>query len=342
MIPIAEMLPWAETPLWRLAVQAGATHAVSYFRAPAGTVLPERPWEMQHLRDLQERFAGAGLELAVMECSPPMQKIRLGLPGRDEEIDLFCTMLRSMGELGIPVLCYNFMAVFGWMRTRQAIPARGGALVTGYFQEDVQDLPLTEYGIVTEERLWENFEYFLRRVVPVAEKAQVKLALHPDDPPLSPIRGIGRIFRTVEAFQRAIDLVPSEFNGITMCQGNFTLMTDDLPAVIRDFGRQGKIHFVHFRDVAGTPDRFVETFHEAGKTDMLACMQAYKEIGFTGVLRPDHVPTLEGDANDDPCYSSIGRLLAIGYITGLREAVYGKQPITVPRCRDAGALQTPF
>lgn len=330
MIPIAEMLPWEETPLWKLAVQAGATHAVGYFRAAAGAApLPERPWEIQHLRGLQERFAGAGLELAVMECSPPMQKIRLGLPGREEEIDLFCTMLRSMGELGISVLCYNFMAVFGWMRTRQAIPARGGALVTGYFHEDVQNLPLTEYGIVSEERLWENFEYFLRRVVPVAEKAQVKLALHPDDPPLSPIRGIGRIFRTVEAFQRAIDLVPSEVNGITMCQGNFTLMTDDLPNVIRNFGRQGRIHFVHFRDVAGTPDRFVETFHEVGKTDMLACMRAYKEIGFTGVLRPDHVPTLEGDANDDPCYSSIGRLLAIGYITGLREAVYGKSPATL-------------
>jgi mannonate dehydratase len=204
------------------------------------------------------------------------------------------------------------------------IPARGGALVTGYDHAVDRDAPLTEYGVVPEERLWENFEYFLKRVVPVAEKAKVKLALHPDDPPLSPIRGIGRIFRSVEAFQRAIDLVPSEYNGITMCQGNFTLMTDDLPSVIRDFGKQGRIHFVHFRDVKGTPDNFVETFHEAGKTDMLACMQAYKDIGFEGVLRPDHVPTLEGDSNDSPGYSSTGRLLAIGYITGLREAVYGK------------------
>lgn len=329
MIPIAEMLPWQPTPLWKLAVQAGATHAVGYFRATAGTgVLPDRPWELPHLKGLKERFEHAGLQLSVMECSPPMQNIRLGLPGREEEIDLFCTLLRSMGELDIPVLCYNFMAVFGWMRTRAAIPARGGALVTGYFHEDVQDLPLTEYGTVSEERLWENFEYFLRCVVPVAEKAKVKLALHPDDPPLSPIRGIGRIFRTVEAFQRALDMVPSEYNGITMCQGNFTLMTDDLPRVIRDFGRQGKIHFIHFRDVAGTPERFVETFHEVGKTDMLACMRVYKEIGFPGVLRPDHVPTLEGDSNDDPCYSSAGRLLAIGYITGLQEAVYGKQAVT--------------
>ena len=323
MIPIAEMLPWEETPLWKLAAQAGATHAVGYFRS-TGT-LPDRPWELEPLRGLKDRFERAGLHLSVMECGPPMQKIRLGLTGRDEEIDLFCDMLRNMGELGIPVLCYNFMAVFGWMRTRLSIPARGGALVTGYYHEDVENLPLTEHGTVTEERLWENFEYFIRRVVPVAEKANVKLALHPDDPPLSPIRGIGRIFRSVEAFQRALDLAPSEYNGITMCQGNFTLMTEDLPFVIRHFGRQGRIHFVHFRDVLGTPEHFVETFHEAGQTDMLACMRAYKDIGFSGVLRPDHVPTMEGDPNDDPCYSSIGRLLAIGYITGLQEAVFGKQ-----------------
>jgi mannonate dehydratase len=327
MIPIAEMLPWEPTPLWKLAAQAGATHAVGYFRSAGSAALPERPWEREPLRALQSRFAAAGLTLSVMECSPPMQKIRLGLPGRDEEIDLFCAMIRNMGALGIPVLCYNFMAVFGWMRTRTDIPARAGALVTGYFHEDVRDLPLTEYGVVTEERLWDSFAYFLRRVVPVAEKANVRLALHPDDPPLSPIRGIGRIFRTAENFQRGLDLVPSEHNGITMCQGNFTLMPDvkdDLPAVIRHFGRQKRIHFVHFRDVQGTPERFVETFHEIGRTDMLACMRAYKEIEFAGVLRPDHVPTLEGDANDDPCYSSVGRLLAIGYILGLREAVYGK------------------
>jgi len=322
MIKIAEVLPFEPTPLWKLVTQAGATHAVVFFpRTP-----PEggAPWDRVPLQGMKQRLERAGLEFAVIESSPPMHNTRLGLPGRDEEIELFCTMLRNMGEVGIPVVCYNFMAVFGWQRTHMDIPARGGALVTCYDHAVNRDAPLTEYGVVPEERLWENFEYFLKRVVPVAEKAKVKLALHPDDPPLSPIRGIGRIFRSVEAFQRAIDLVPSEVNGITMCQGNFTLMTDDLPSVIRHFGKQGRIHFVHFRDVKGTPDNFVETFHEAGKTDMLACMQAYEDIGFEGVLRPDHVPTLEGDNNDNPGYSSTGRLLAIGYITGLREAVYGK------------------
>jgi mannonate dehydratase len=152
----------------------------------------------------------------------------------------------------------------------------------------------------------------------------VKLAMHPDDPPLSPIRGLGRIMRSVKNFQRLLDLVPSPVNGLTLCQGNFTLMTGDLPGVIRHFGAQGKLFFAHFRDVRGTPERFVETFHDEGQTDMAACMRAYCDIGFEGVLRPDHVPTMEGDSNADPAYSSIGRLFAIGYIKGLREAVYGR------------------
>ncbi len=323
MIEIAEMLRPEPSAMWTLAKQAGVNYAVSGLLRDDGG--PERPWELGPMRAVKERFEEADIELAVMESSPPMQRIRLGLSGRDEEIEWFCTMLTSMGDLGIPVICYNFMAHFGWSRTHVEIPWRGGALVTGYDHRAWQDLPHTEYGEVTEERLWENYAYFLQRVLPVAEKARVKLSLHPDDPPLSPIRGIGRIMRSVENYQRAMDLAESEYHGITMCQGNFTLMTDDLPKVIRDFGKQGRIHFVHFRDVRGTPDNFVETFHEEGKTDMFACMRAYAELDFQGVLRPDHVPTLEGDSNENPCYSSFGRLLAIGYITGLREAAYGRK-----------------
>ena len=174
----------------------------------------------------------------------------------------------------------------------------------------------------SEEQLWESLEYFLKKVIPVAEEYNVKLAMHPDDPPLSPIRGLGRIMRSVDNFQRLIDLVPSPMNGITMCQGNFTLMTDDLPSAIRHFGEQNKIFFVHMRDVQGTPEKFHETFHDAGKTNMVECMKAYKDIGFDGVLRPDHVPTMVGDNNEHAGYSAIGRLFAIGYIKGIRETVY--------------------
>ena len=203
-------------------------------------------------------------------------------------------------------------------------PARGGALVTGYDHSLMVDGPLTEYGVISEESQWENLKWFLERIVPVAEEANVKLAMHPDDPPLSPIRGLGRIMRSIENYQRLLDMAPSPVNGIALCQGNFTLMTDDLPGAIHHFGAQNKIFFVHFRDVRGTPEKFVETFHDDGKTDMLACMKAYRDVGYEGVCRPDHVPTMEGDRNDRPGYSSIGRLFAIGYLKGLREAVYAE------------------
>jgi mannonate dehydratase len=139
------------------------------------------------------------------------------------------------------------------------------------------------------------------------------------------LRGVGRILTSVDNFQRVIDTVPSDCNTITLCQGNFTLMTDDLPAVIRKFGAQNKISFVHFRDVIGDVTHFQEAWHDAGKTDMRACLEAYRDIGFEGVLRPDHVPTVEGDSNENAGYSAFGRLFAIGYIKGLREGVYRRK-----------------
>jgi mannonate dehydratase len=163
--------------------------------------------------------------------------------------------------------------------------------------------------------------------VPVAEEAGVRLAMHPDDPPIPEVRGVPRIMGTPDAFDRLIAIVDSPANGITLCQGNFTLMTDDLPGLIRHFaGQHQKVFFVHFRDVFGDRYHFIETFHDEGPTDMYACMRAYAEAGFNGPLRPDHVPALEGETNDRFGYTNLGRLFAIGYISGLREAAYGRHP----------------
>ena len=168
--------------------------------------------------------------------------------------------------------------------------------------------------------MWKNMEYFLKAVVPEAEKNNIKLALHPDDPPIPKIRGIARIMRTADAFKKLIDLYPSPNNGITLCQGTFATMDEDIPSVIKYFGERKKIFFVHFRDIRGNKWNFEETFHDEGKTDMYKAMKTYYEVGFKGPMREDHVPTVAGDSNDHPGYSELGTLFAIGYIKGLIEA----------------------
>jgi len=318
LLEIAEYLPPTVTPLWRLAKQAGVNLAVGGL-APDDLLQGDKPWDLGPLTRTKARYEEGGFELRVIEARPPLNKAKRGLPGRDEEIATVCTLLENMGKLGVPVWCYEWMTDFNWLRTNFATPSRGGSVVTSFNADDVPD-SITSNPPISEDELWTNLRYFLEKVLPVAERAGVKLSMHPDDPPITPIRGVSRIMRTVPNYQRLIEMIPSDYNTITLCQGNFTLMTDDLPSVIRKFA--DKITFVHFRDVKGMPTRFEETWHDAGKTDMLACMKAYKEIGFSGVLRPDHVPTVEGDSNDNAGYSSFGRLYAIGYIRGLHQAVY--------------------
>jgi mannonate dehydratase len=313
-------------PFWKILRQIGVEHAVGVLpRQVSDQRLrrSEAPWEYVPLALYREMIEAEGLTLTALEDSPPMDAIRLGKPGREEEVEQVCKLIRNMGKLAIPVWCYHWMPVLLWIRTSFE-RGRGGALVIGYDHRLLADAPPALPEPVGEEQLWENLRWFLKRVLPVAEEAGVKLAMHPDDPPLSPIRGIARIMRSPDAFEHLLELVPSDANGITLCQGNFTLMTDDLPSVIRRLGE--RIFFVHFRDVRGEPTRFVETFHDEGPTDMVACMRAYRDIGFDGVMRSDHVPALEGDNPAVAGLSLLGRLHAIGYMTGLREAVLAEIP----------------
>ncbi|WP_172121869.1 MULTISPECIES: mannonate dehydratase [unclassified Devosia] len=320
MLEIAEFISPTPSPVWQLARQAGVNLAVGGL--PFDSLRPgERLGDLAPLSRMQQSYGDAGFELRVIEARPPLNLAKRGLPGRDKEIDVVCELLTSMGKLGIGVWCYEWMTDFNWVRTNMATPSRGGSVVTSFNLDDVPE-DLTSNPPIGEDALWENLDYFLKRVLPVAEQAGVKLSMHPDDPPITPIRGVSRIMRSIENYQRLLAMAPSPMNTITLCQGNFTLMTDDLPREIRRFG--DKISFVHFRDVRGVPTRFEETWHDDGKTDMLACMQAYRDIGFSGVLRPDHVPTVAGDSNDNAGYSAFGRLYAIGYIRGLHEAVYAQ------------------
>lgn len=323
MLEFAEILLESRPhPFWRLIRQIGIERVVGVLPRSSSDWRGqnnEHPWEYTPLAMYQAQVEEAGLKLAVIEDNPPMDRIRLGLAGRDEELEDVVTLIEAMGKLGIPVWCYNWMPVLGWIRTSTHLSARGGAFVSGFDERLLTGAPLTDAGTVEAEQLWESLQWFLERICPVAETARVSLAMHPDDPPLGPIRGIARIMSTLDSFERLIELHPSPANKITFCQGNFTLMTDNVPAAIRRFGKQ--IAFVHFRDVRGTASKFVETFHEDGQTDMLECMRAYRDIDFKGVIRSDHVPTLEEDESDIPGYSHRGRLYAIGYMTGLREAV---------------------
>ncbi len=357
MLKITELLHPTPSPLWRLVKQAGVDQVVSLLdggeqlwrwplpgreAGPPPYLVPppgERPWESAALARLQGTYQDYGLELAVIEDTAPMDAVRLGGAGRDEQISWLCAQIKAMGELGIGTLCYNWHAVTGWARTHHDVLLRGGARSGGYDDASMrQAAPLAEPGVITAEQLWAAHEYFLRAVVPVAEEAGVRICLHPDDPPLAEVRGVPRIMGTTEAFDRVLRTVASDYSGITFCQGNFTLMTKDLPALIRRFGGQRKIFFVHFRDVAGDARRFVEVFHDEGPTDMLECMRAYHETGFDGPMRPDHVPALEGESNESYGYATLGRLFALGYITGLREATYGRPVARYGRLVDAGAL----
>jgi len=316
MVEFSLILPPEPDERWQLAKQLGVTSAVVH---PLEIGDNKTQWSYDDLNGLTNWYEDAGLSVDVIEGSVPISDtVRLGKEGRDEDIEVFKQFLRDCGEVGIPVVAYDWMAGVRWARTEAHLESRGGSYVTGFDNEKAQGG--TQEIDATHEDLWEALEYFLNEVIPVAEEAGVKLALHPDDPPREELRGVPRIATSVENYQRVLDLNDSPHNGITFCQGNFAAMGADIPAAIEKFGE--RIHFVHFRDIEGDSEQFVETWHDDGPSDMLAAMRAYEEhVGADVPMRPDHVPTTVREDNSNPGYHTDGRLFAVGYMRGLRESV---------------------
>ncbi len=314
-------LIWGDSDpaLVTLSKQIGVTHAIAG-TASALSQIPRSQY-VDTVAKIKARYEKEGLTIAGIESHPvPANKIKLGLPGRDEEIENYIAALRALGQVGIPMVCYDFMAGIDWYRTDMHYPGRGGCAALSFKLGDVPS-GLTKWGRISEEKMWENITYFLKAVIPEAEKANVKMALHPDDPPVPVLRGIHRIIISPAAYRRVMGIVPSSVNGATFEIAVYYLMGADLEAVTREFGREKKIFYIHSRNLRGTRDNFVETFQDNGVIDLGEVYQALNDSGVRVPIRPDHDPIVTGDAyfgkaQVHPGYGILGKIFGIAYIKG--------------------------
>jgi mannonate dehydratase len=301
---------------WTLARQMGIKYAIAKLAPELTGDLP--PWDLKSLERSKKVFASQGLDLIGLEGDQfDMSAIKLGTSERQLMIERYQQMLINMGKLDIRLLCYNFMAGIGWYRNAIAIRERGGALVSGFkaWEEPAHDLP-----VITSDRIWENYKGFIDQVIPYAEKAGVKMALHPDDPPVPMLKGFGRLFINAQAVRKALQLSDSPSHGITFCQGTYQTMGEDVTKLIKEFGAAGRIFFVHVRDIVGTATDFRETFHDNGSIDWIEAFRCYKELDASVPLRSDHIPTMGNDSNEHG-YSIKGNLFGVGYIKGIMKAL---------------------
>ena len=342
---LVEFVPPVPHPLWKLCLQMGIKDVIVKAN-PELTGLHD-PWKLETLESIVGRLAEAGLTVVGLEGDPfDMSSIKeYGAGGdsanaaesekRKEALAHYCELLDSMGTLGIKLLCYNFMVGKGWSRTGLR-EGRGGAKATCF---SIGDLPAPETrtdGLTLDAgQVWDNYAHFIKTVMPVAERNGIRMGLHPDDPCLPSLGGFARIFGSVEAYDRAYSIYPSESNAVTFCQANFKLMdcaktassglTDALAGMVRHFGR--RIAFVHVRDVEGTKENFIELFHDQGNVDQFALMRTYLELGIDVFMRGDHVPEMAYDRmispDDTPGYSTLGRLFANGYLKALLKGTAG-------------------
>ncbi len=301
-------------------------------------------WDLESIMALKKKVNDKGLDFKVIESVPVHEDIKTGDGNRDEYIENYCTSLRNLAKAGVEVVCYNFMPVFDWTRSDLSFELPDGSNALIYVKEQVENMnPLTgdlslpgwdssytkegmkalleKYHNITEEDLWNNLKYFLERVIKVAEEVQIKMAIHPDDPPWS-IFGLPRIITNRDNLARFLKLVDSPNNGLTLCSGSLGVSpTNDVPALIREFG--DRVHFGHCRNVKITGDQsFEESSHRSsdGSLDMYEIMKAYHDIGFKGPIRPDHGRMIWGEQGR-PGYGLYDRALGAVYLNGLWEAI---------------------
>ena len=324
----------------RLAISGPLTDEVLAFGAQIGAsdyvggppdISRERGYYgFQELMIARNRVEDAGLKWTVAGIPEEWtHRIKLGLPGRDEQVASWCRTIENLGAAGVPVICYflslrSSIGHYG-LRTSRSTPGRGGAKVTSFDHDQIRsatrdfwDPPVDRSLEITDDQVWDHLTWFLERVVPVAEDAGVKLALHPDDPPVSPIAGVARVLRDHAALKRVVDIVPSDANGLTFCVGTIGAMPGDVFETIRYFGTRNKIHHVHFRNVTGTVPTFAETFIDEGYVDMVKAMRACRDAGFDGPMVEDHVPEMAGGPDQWPA-----KAFALGYMKAAMQASAG-------------------
>lgn len=312
------------------------------YDTPVGEV-----WSEESIRELKTMTENAGLKFEVIESVPVHEDIKLGKPTRDRYIDNYCENIRRLGRAGIKCICYNFMPVFDWTRTQLDHENIDGSTSLVYYQEQVDkvdpmksdsDLTLPgwdasytrdelsavvkEYNDMTEDMLWDNLGYFLKRIIPVAAEYDVNMAIHEDDPCWS-IFGLPRIITDEKNLDRFLSLVDDTHNGITLCTGSLGCSCkNDVVHMAAKYAKMGRIHFAHLRNVKVLENGFEETGHlsSGGSLDMYEIVKALVENGFDGYVRPDHGRMIWGETGR-PGYGLYDRALGAAYLNGLFEAV---------------------
>ncbi len=312
-------------------------------------------WDMESILAHKAACNAKGLEMEVIESVPVHEEIKLGSPARDRYIENYKTTIRNLGAAGVKVICYNFMPVFDWVRSELHYVTEDGSNCLAFLQSTVDALDpnkstlslpgwdesytkdelralLERYRSVSAEQLLENMVYFLGQIIPVCEECDVKMAVHPDDPPWG-LFGLPRIITDEEGIDRLFAAVDSTYNGITFCTGSLGAAKDnDLVRMAGKYAAQGRVHFVHARNIrfADSADGslfFHESPHptECGSLDIYGILRALYENGFDGYIRPDHGRNIWGE-DGRPGYGLYDRALGACYLNGVWEAIEKSLP----------------